>query len=157
MNPEVLGPVAVALIAILLATLAAVTAPIVRSRRAMKRIANRAAQPSQLDLGLLEQPVKLPDGYDDTWTDHPDGTDVQLAIVHDQAWPNEEWYQALLCPHPLLPGYATHAAAKATQPGHEPYKPGEPYECACGLLHVRRPSVRARARRPHRSALKRYR
>ncbi|WP_084965287.1 hypothetical protein [Thermoactinospora rubra] len=131
-----------------LGVLAAAGAGVLIRRRTARRGA-RHRHPSGRRLAEgLDYPVFMPGWHPETWPQQEDWTDVHLAELHDQLWPGEEWTFVLDCPHPLLPGYATHAELQAPEPGHEPYpRDGEPYECACGRLHIRRPGRRTRRAR----------
>ncbi|MGI5286596.1 hypothetical protein ACQEVF_25110 [Nonomuraea polychroma] len=138
MSPE--APFA---IAILIACLVAIHLLLRRAERLHRPPVPRLRAP---DINLLEKPVMLParcsgEPYIERWSPDVDGVDVELAEVHDVLWPREEWLFVLHCPTPVLSGYATPGEAHKHEPG------GQSYDCACGLVHVRRS---ARSRRPRR-------
>ncbi|HXG03237.1 MAG TPA: hypothetical protein VNO23_07510 [Candidatus Binatia bacterium] len=130
--------------------LLAVAAVWLAADRLMRHLARRTARhchPSQLHASqladALEEPVRLPPRCGDSpYTEVEtfptlDVYDQQLAELHDRLWPQECWYAVLVCPHPQLTGYDTHGEALE-------HEDGEPYECPCGRIHVRRPGRRTR-------------
>ncbi|WP_327088557.1 hypothetical protein OIE66_40620 [Nonomuraea sp. NBC_01738] len=130
------------LIAAALAILAAVIGSAMRSDQPKAR-ARRAARrhPSARRLAKgLDYPVYMPPRHPEHYTTGPDSTDVQLAELHDELWPAEEYLAVLDCPTPHRTAYPTAAAAHAARPG------ATTYLCLCGMVHAR-PRRRLRSRR----------
>lgn len=110
------------------------------SRRRTGRRYPRARR-DELLTTQVHLPTKCGSGpYTERWAPDGDGLDDQLAQLHRELWPRQEWLRTLTCPTPDLTGYATHAAARAAHPR------GRLIECACALVHV----DRRRSRRPRR-------
>lgn len=108
------------LIAAALAILAAVIGSAMRSDQPKAR-ARRAARrhPSARRLAKgLDYPVYMPPRHPEHYTTGPDSTDVQLAELHDELWPAEEYLAVLDCPTPTGP--RTRPRRPRTPPGREP-------------------------------------
>ncbi|MFF3665384.1 hypothetical protein [Microtetraspora malaysiensis] len=84
---------------------------------------------------LLHLPVRIPPGSCEAMPPL-DGCDVELAELHDQLWPGEEWASVVDCARLDRDPYGSLLEALAARPGGWRRLLSRPYLCECGAFHV---------------------
>lgn len=138
-----------ALAALLLITIAVAGLVIVirrlrRTRAARQATKERHPSGSRLAVGL-EHPVHVPPRHPERFP-QLDVHDQELAELHDELWPEEEYLAVLDCPRDVLTRYATqHDAEQATDRARR----SRIRACRCGGFHIhyRRSRAARRTRR----------
>lgn len=137
--------VAVAVLAV--AVLVILAALLVGRRRRLARRAADRRHPSRSRLANgLEHPVYMPPRHPEHWPEL-DVHDHELAELHDELWPQEEYLAVIDCQHPEL---ATYATAQQAHRDTDCTRRSRIRACLCGGYHIhyrRRRLARPRARR----------